>query len=131
MNDQQNSWGTQSGWREEVAYVCGKLDAIRATLEAHGSEGPAPLDRVLETLLRGEDPGAQLDYLHESLLTAGDAVGVHGRARGLKPNGIDTPAPDARVLLCPMDRCASHRWPDGSDAPLCHISGQPLRRERL
>ncbi|MEE4418400.1 hypothetical protein [Streptomyces bugieae] len=117
--------------REDIAYVCDQLDRIRATLEAYGTDGAAPLERLLAALRAGGDLGPPLDVLHEALLAAGDAAGVNGRARGLTPLGITSPAPDEWVLLCPAGLCARHAWPDRGEPPRCRISDRPLRRERL
>lgn len=123
-----------SSAREDIAYVCDQLDRIRATLEAYGREGAAPLERLLAALREGGDPdlGPPLEVLHEALLAAGDAAGVNGRDRGLTPLGINPPAPDEWVLLCPTGLCARHAWPDhGVETPRCRISERPLRTERL
>ncbi|MFB7253715.1 hypothetical protein [Streptomyces nojiriensis] len=117
--------------RDEVAYVCGRLDRIRADLEAHGADGAAPLEDLAAALRAGTDPTARLDALHEALLAAGDAAGVGGGARGLDPIGTSAPVPDAWVLLCPTGQCSRYSWPDGPEAPRCSIGDEPLRRERL
>jgi hypothetical protein len=130
LTDQQDTRRTRS--REEVAYVCARLDQIRTSLERYGREGAAPLERVVAALRAEEDPVPALDALHEALLVAGDAVGLHGRVRGLSPLGVDADLPDEWVLLCPTGQCARHAWPDGGDAePPCRVSGRPLRRARL
>jgi hypothetical protein len=117
--------------REDVAYLCDQLGHIRATLEAHSREGTAPLERLLAALRDGADLSAPLDALHEALLAAGDAAGIHGRTRGLTPHGVNPAMPDEWVLLCPTDQCSRFKWPDGPEASRCRISDQPLRRERL
>ncbi|MEU9620813.1 MULTISPECIES: hypothetical protein [unclassified Streptomyces] len=119
------------GSREEIAYVCDQLEHIGAALEMYGPAGRAPLEHLLAALRDGEDPAAPLDALHEALLAAGDAAGIHGRARGLNPQGVTPATPDEWVLLCPAHQCSRHTWPDGPAAPRCRISGLPLRRERL
>ncbi|MFF2431640.1 hypothetical protein [Streptomyces mirabilis] len=86
---------------------------------------------MLAALAAGDAPTVPLAELHEALLVAGDAAGVHGRARGLDPIGLDPGTPDEYVLLCPTRHCSRHAWPDSPEAPRCRISGQPLRRERL
>ncbi|MFI2614711.1 hypothetical protein [Streptomyces sp. NPDC018584] len=99
--------GVDTRVREAIAHVCGRLERIRADLETYAAEGAAPLERLLADLRAGEDPAPALDALHEALLAAGDAVGVHGgAARGMTPLGVDPrPArragaalPDAPVL---------------------------------
>ncbi|WP_329114840.1 hypothetical protein [Streptomyces sp. NBC_01465] len=123
--------GTGARVREEVALICDQLDNIRTTLETYGAQGSAALDRVLAALRHGEDPAGPLELLHEALLAAGDAAGLHGHARGIGVSGFDTLLPDKWVTLCPTSRCARHSWPDGPDTPHCRISDRPLRRERL
>ncbi|MFK4068245.1 hypothetical protein [Streptomyces sp. NPDC029674] len=124
--------GVDTRVREAIAHVCGRLERIRADLETYATGGAAPLERLLADLRAGEDPAPALDALHEALLAAGDAVGVHGgAARGLTPLGADPALPDERVLLCPTRQCSRIAWPDGSDAPRCRVSGRPLRGERL
>ncbi|MGW1761540.1 hypothetical protein [Streptomyces mirabilis] len=129
MSDQRS--GRDPGPLDEVAYVCGQLERIRADLEMHSAQGAAPVERLLAVLRAGEDPTALLDALHEALLAAGDAAGIHGRARGLNPIGADPAVPGKWVLLCPSGQCSRYCWPDGPDAPRCRINDQPLRRERL
>ncbi|MFC7304706.1 hypothetical protein ACFQVC_10810 [Streptomyces monticola] len=146
MDDGHDGCGTQAREREEVAYVCDQLDYIRTTLERYGSEGPEPLERALGALRTGAPAGERLRALHEALLAAGDAAGLHGQARGPNLSGFDAPVPGTWVLLCPTGRCARYAWPDGQgspgapapasssaavSAPPCRISGEPLRRERL
>ncbi|GAA1530712.1 hypothetical protein GCM10009730_44970 [Streptomyces albidochromogenes] len=109
------------------------MERIRTDLDAYAAEGTAPLERLLAALRDGEDPAPALDALHEALLAAGDAVGVHGGGgtRGMTPLGVDPATPDEWVLICPTRQCSRHAWPDASEAPRCRVSGQPLRRERL
>lgn len=117
--------------REDVAYVCGQLERIRATLEAHSPEGASPLARVLTALHNGEDPSESLSALHEALLVAGDAAGIRGGTRSVSPLGVNSVPPDEWVLLCPTGQCSRFSWPDSSGTALCRISGHPLRKERL
>jgi hypothetical protein len=121
--------GTQS--REDLAYVCDQLGSIRAALEAHSPEGAASLERLLAALRDGADLAAPLNVLHEALLAAGDAAGIHARARGLHAQGANAATPEEWVLLCPTGQCSRYAWPDGPDTPRCRISDQPLREERL
>ena len=130
MPDQRdNNYATES--RAEVAYICDQLDRIRAALETHSIRGVAPLERVLAALLAGEDMTEALEALHVALLAAGDAAGINGRTRGMKPIGANSAMPDESVLLCPTNQCSRYNWPDGPEAPRCRITGQPLREERL
>ena len=132
VSDQPEGHGLEAREREEVAYVCDQLDYIRTTLETYGSQGAAPLEYVLAALRHADDlPSAHLEALHEALLTAGDAVGIHGHLRGLTLSGFNTPEPDAWVLLCPTGQCARYAWPDSPDTPRCRINQQPLRKERV
>jgi len=116
---------------EDVAYVCTQLARLREALHRYGSQGAAPLERVVAVVRAGQDPVAALDALHEALLHAGDAAGVRGQGRGLFPIGVGPQRADEWVLLCPTGQCARHEWPDGQDPPECPITGRTLRRERL
>ncbi|MER7468419.1 hypothetical protein [Streptomyces sp. NPDC097981] len=131
MSDQYDDGGRDAESREGVAYVCDQLEQIRGALATTGAEGVTPLERLLAALRAGEDLTAPLDALHEALLAAGDAAGVHGRARGRDPIGVNPALPDEWVLLCPTRQCSRFGWPDGLEEPDCRISGRPLRRERL
>lgn len=119
------------GLRDEVAYVCQQLERLRAALEAYGADGATPLERLIAALRAGENPSTSLERLHQALLAIGDAAGVHGGERSLNPIGAGPTGLEESVLLCPMGRCSRYSWPDGLDAPNCHISDQPLRTERL
>ncbi|MET7761579.1 hypothetical protein [Streptomyces sp. NPDC005336] len=129
MTDQHDVNG--AGPREDVAYVCEQLEHIRTLLQTHSPAGTAPLERLVATLQAGEDPAMPLDAVHEALLAAGDAVGIHGRVRGLNPIGADPATPREWVLLCPTGQCSRYSWPDGPQAPSCPVSGQSLRTEPL
>ncbi|MFB6877889.1 hypothetical protein [Streptomyces sp. NPDC056323] len=132
MSNQPEGRSLEAHEREEVAYICNQLNYIRTTLETYGAEGAAPLERILAALRHAEGlPSAHLEALHEALLAAGDAVGIHGHLRGLTLNGFDTPEPDAWVLLCPTGQCARYALPDRPDTPPCRINHRPLRKERL
>ncbi|MFF3215832.1 hypothetical protein ACFYYB_35095 [Streptomyces sp. NPDC002886] len=129
MTDQSSDLG--AGTRAGVAYVCEQLERIRRDLRHHSARGTAPLDLLMAVLGAGEDPTAPLEAVHEALLAAGDARGVHGGQRGLNPIGAASAMPETWVLLCPTDSCSRYGWPDGPETHACAISGRPLRRERL
>lgn len=129
MTDQRGGYGGER--RDEIAYVCAEFQGLHAGLEAHSTEGAAPLERLLAALRAGADPTAPLEALHEALLAAGDAAGIHGQTRGLHPIGVGAATPDEWVLLCPTGQCSRHAWPDDPEAPHCRIGDLPLRREPL
>jgi hypothetical protein len=129
VTDQDDGWADRA--KDEVAYVCRQLERIRAVLQAHGSGGAAPLERLVTALRAGEDHAAPRDVLHEALLAAGDAAGIRSQARDLNPIGVGPAMPEEWVLLCPTDQCSHYSWPSHSDVPRCRISDRPLRRRRL
>ncbi|MEU0190879.1 hypothetical protein ABZ250_13565 [Streptomyces afghaniensis] len=131
MPDDRTEGGSGSEQREDLAYVCDRLDYIRTALDTHGPERTVPLEGLLTALEGGADLTEPLKLLHEAVLAAGDAAGIRSRTRGLNPRGVGPAMPDEWVLLCPIDRCSRYEWPDGEEAPPCRISGQGLRRDRL
>lgn len=115
--------------RNGLAYVCGHLDEIRASLQPDDS----PLLRLLLDEVRdGREIADLLDALHLALQRGGDALGVYGHGvRGLSPAGIED-RPLEVVYLCPVGRCSGRRWADVAASSLrCTISGRDLIRERL
>jgi len=116
-----------------IAYVCAHLADLTDQLTHLGDTGP--LDEVLARLRAGDDPDAALDRLHDTLLAAGDVLGVYGssgRSWNVRVAGADTAAPAEALYVCPLRRCSRYSWAEpGGTGPSCTIGGAPMRRERL
>ncbi len=84
-----------AGLRADVAYLCEQLDSIRLGLDTSRPEDAVPLERLLEALSTGNDLAVPMEELHQALLAAGDAVGVHGPVRGLNAPGVGRAIPEA------------------------------------
>ncbi|GAB7186770.1 hypothetical protein ATKI12_6601 [Kitasatospora sp. Ki12] len=116
-----------------LAYVCGHLDEIRATLGDDGTDASAPLPRLLTAIQASprQDVANLLDALHAAVQAAGDAPGVYGQAdlRGIDAVGVESLE---IVYRCPLRVCSGR---DESELtqfpPRCSISGQELPRESL
>lgn len=119
-----------------IARVCESAEEIRATLEQGPADGPRRLDELLGVLRDGSDPADPLEEVHRALRRARDAAGVFGATRdGAMANlaGIDAERPGEPVLLCPRAAhpCARYAWPVAGRTPVCHVTGDPLRRTTL
>src|SRR5437868_719718 len=66
---------------EALAYVCGRLDYLRAALPHDEAGEPPALRALLNALSGAHDLTGPLDALHADLLNAGDALGVWGHVR--------------------------------------------------
>jgi hypothetical protein len=117
--------------RDGVAYVCGHLDRIRADLDSNGSRDPSCLEQLIAAVRDGQDPSGPLDALHTALLVAGDALGVYGNTRGLKPIGTDVNTAAETIYVCPTRQCSRYSWPEGVTPPHCEITAKPMCRVRL
>ncbi|MFK0046407.1 hypothetical protein ACIQU4_20345 [Streptomyces sp. NPDC090741] len=122
----------------ELGIVCANADAIRGRLR----RGPAGDDAALEDLLTaargGLETGYAFEVLHAVLQTLGDPQGLHAYSetggsagRGVHAAGIARDRSGEPVYLCPAHRCTRYGWPDRATAPLCAISGDRLRLDRL
>jgi hypothetical protein len=121
---------------EALAYVCGRLDYLRAVLPPDEAGEPPALRALLEAVSHAHDLTGPLDALHIGLLNAGDALGVWGHVRSgvrsLNVPGVDEHTPFEVIYLCPLGRCAGRRPDRTTTFPVtCAIAGRELRRERL
>ncbi|HUY48328.1 MAG TPA: hypothetical protein VMV92_21790 [Streptosporangiaceae bacterium] len=120
---------TEQRERDGLAYVCAHLDDLRRHLQSTGDV--TALRDLVAAVRGGQEVTGPLRALHDALLGAGDARGVYGATRSLRPAGIDDTATTETVYLCPADRCSRYAWPESSAAPRCEAIGQELRRGRL
>jgi hypothetical protein len=121
---------------EALAYVCGRLDYLRAALPHDEADEPPALRALFNALSSADDLAGPLDALHADLLNAGDALGVWGHVRSGLRNmtvpGVDSGAPLELIYLCPIGRCAGRRPDRTTTFPMtCAVTGRELRRERL
>jgi hypothetical protein len=127
---------TDAHTADALAYVCGRLDYLRAVLPHDEAGEPPALRALLDALRDAQDLAGPLDALHAGLLRAGDALGVWGHVRsgwrGLGVPGVEEDAPLEVVYVCPLGRCSGRRPDRTTTFPVtCTITGQELRRERL
>ena len=73
----------------------------------------------------------ELDELEDLLLRAGNTAGLSA-SRSVAPDlpGIGGGHPQLDVFACPARACLRVE-PTDDDVPVCHVLGQPLRRQRL
>jgi len=124
--------GDDAGMRvaDGLAYVCGQLKVLRMDL-SEDPGGMAVLQQLLTAAREGGDIVGPLEALHVALQTAGDAMGVYGHTRGLRPAGVRR-GPLELIYRCPVSRCSRYWWPGATaNRPRCAITDQPLQRERL
>jgi hypothetical protein len=116
---------------DALAYVCAHLEELRNDLcrDPEGDDGP--LDRLLAAVRGGGDVDASLAELHAVMQAGGDALGVYGVTRGLRPVGMGRD-PVETVYVCPAARCSRYWWLQAATTvPRCEIDGGTLRRVRL
>lgn len=121
---------------DALAYVCGRLDYLRAVLPHDEGDDPPALRALFDALRDAQDLVGPLEALHAGLLNAGDALGVWGHVRSgwrsLSVPGVEENAPFEVVYLCPLGRCSGRRPDRTTTFPVtCAITGRELRRERL
>jgi hypothetical protein len=121
---------------DALAYVCGRLEYLRAVLPRDEAGDPPVLRALFAALSDGQDLVGPLEALHADLLNAGDVLGVWGHVRpgwrNLSVSGLDESAPFEVVYLCPLGRCSGRRPEKTTTFPVtCAITGRELRRERL
>ncbi|MGW4994214.1 hypothetical protein ACWEQ3_42430 [Streptomyces mirabilis] len=116
---------------DALAYVCAHLDELRDDLRSDPEGGDGPLDRLLAAVRGDGDVDASLAELHAVMQAGGDALGVYGATRGLRPVGLGRD-PTETVYVCPAGRCSRYWWPQAATTvPRCEMGGGTLRRVRL
>ncbi len=128
--------------RDALAYVCRRLDWIKAKLPAQADppqesgDNPPMLEHVLTAAEAGTDLVGPLQALHRAMQTAGDRKGIwgHVQANSRDPYalpGVNQQIPFEPVYDCPLGRCAGRIGDNVSFPLVCSIAGEPLIPDEL
>lgn len=117
-----------------LAYVCQNLGYVQSRMAGRPAAQRAALGRLV-----ADTPAAHvaedLEIVHRALRSAGDQSGVFGQSsvRSLHAVGIDREDDAEPVLRCPREHhpCARYAQPVPGAGPVCELTGNPLRLDRL
>ncbi|MFI6004870.1 hypothetical protein ACIA98_31440 [Streptomyces sp. NPDC051366] len=121
-----------------LGIVCANADRIRGRLRRGPTGNDAVLQEVLTAVQDGRETARPVDDLHAVLQSLGDNQGLYAYGgtgstaeRRVHAAGVHRDRSGESVYLCPADRCTRYGWPGHGPAPVCAVSGDPLRLDRL
>ncbi|TDU80119.1 hypothetical protein [Streptomyces sp. KS 21] len=122
----------------QLGIVCANADRIRGRLRRGPTGDDAVLEAVLTAVRDGRETVRPVDDLHAVLQSLGDSQGLYayGGTGGTAehrthPAGVHRERSGESVYLCPARRCTRYGWPGHGSSPVCAISGETLRLDRL